>query len=811
MRFIVGTAPLRLFLLLFAVSGFSGLIYESIWSQYLKLFLGHSAYGQSLVLMTYMGGLAFGSWLAARASKDLRRPLLAYAAAEATIGVLALVFHPLFAGVTQSFYDSILPMVGDPRMAQVLKWSAGVLMIGPQSVLLGMTFPLMSAGLMRRSPTKPGSTVAMLYFTNSFGAALGVLASGFWLVGWIGLPGTIRAAGAINIILAATVALLARDESHFFVASASLPTGGERAVDPAPAAGGGLRTARVFLVAAFVTGLASFVYEIGWIRMLGLVLGSTTHSFELMLSAFIIGLALGGLLVRRQLEVSADPLKLAGNVQVIMGLLAVLSLPLYADTFEWMGALLNRLPRTDGGFLGFTLASHMIAAAVMLPTTIAAGMTLPLFTHGLLRIGVGEAAIGRVYAANTLGAIAGVLFAVHVGLPFLGVKLLIGFGALLDVALGLALLALATYIRRDPLRPLLATGVAAGALWALVLAVSELDPARLASGVYRHGVPQLPPDARVEFYRDGKTSSVAVIDLDSQRTIATNGKPDASIQMNASLAPANDEVTMIMAAALPLAYAPKARRIANVGFGSGLTTNTLLADPSLEVVDTIEIERMMIEGASRFGYRVERAFRDPRSQFYIEDAKTFFPLHHATYDVIITEPSNPWVSGVSSLFSTEFYALVSRYLADDGIMAQWVQFYEFNDDLFFSIAKAFEPHFGDFVVFTASGFDGIIVARKQGELGTPDLQRLFAGPLGAELRRVGIRSGTELMIRLIADRRRVMAYAARSAAPANSDYYPYVDLNAPTARFKNQTAELLVHWSLGSNGLPGVAEPLVGR
>src|SRR5215831_13695236 len=195
---------------IFALSGFAGLIYESIWSHYLKLFLGHAGYAQTLVLAIFMGGMAIGSWLAARYSRNWRNLLLGYAVTEASIGVLALVFHEIFVTVTEAAFDNVLPGVGSPAMAAAAKWILGTALILPQSVLLGMTFPLMSGGLIRRYPATPGAALATLYFTNSLGAGIGVLVAGFVMIEHLGLPGTVRAAGALNVAIAVVVALLAR-------------------------------------------------------------------------------------------------------------------------------------------------------------------------------------------------------------------------------------------------------------------------------------------------------------------------------------------------------------------------------------------------------------------------------------------------------------------------------------------------------------------------------------------------------------------------------------------------------------------------
>ncbi|MBT8077310.1 MAG: spermidine synthase, partial [Gammaproteobacteria bacterium] len=422
-------APRGLYFLIFAISGFAGLIYESIWSHYLKLFLGHAAYAQSLVLIIFMGGMAAGAWISSRLSPRWRSLLIAYAAVELVVGLAALAFHPLFAGLVDSFYATVLPATGDPLLGNALKFAAAGLIILPQSILLGTTFPLMSAGIIRRFPDTPGGSIAMLYFTNSIGAALGVLASSFWLIGKVGLPGTIGAAGLLNILLALAVFVLVRLDPE----SPAIPQ------QPRAARGELSVLSRRFLLAAFITGAASFIYEIGWIRMLSLVLGSTTHSFELMLSAFITGLAFGGLWIKRRIDSIDRPVRFSGYVQLIMGAFALLTLPVYAQTFDWMAWLLQALELNEENYATFTVASHGIALAVMLPTTFMAGMTLPLFTHVLMKRGEGERSIGRVYAANTIGAICGVLFAVQVRQPMLRHKWQNLTGALLDIALGIFL------------------------------------------------------------------------------------------------------------------------------------------------------------------------------------------------------------------------------------------------------------------------------------------------------------------------------------------------------------------------------------
>jgi spermidine synthase len=324
--------------LLFGISGFSGLIYESVWTHYLKLFLGHAAYAQTLVLIIFMGGLAAGSWLAARRSARWQNLLAAYALVEGAVGLFALVFHRVFVAMVGWSYDSVIPDLGSVAAVHAFKWGLAGLLILPQCVLLGMTFPLMTAGVIRRYPDTPGASIAGLYFTNSLGGAVGVLASGFLLIPAVGLPGTVLTAGILNVLVALTVWLMA--SGHPVAPTVPLDTRGPHAPAIWPL---------VLLVGACVTGASSFMYEIGWIRMLSMVLGSSTHAFELMLSAFILGLALGGRWIQKRIEQLANPVRYLAYVQLAMGGLAALTLPIYGNTFELMHLALAALARTEPG------------------------------------------------------------------------------------------------------------------------------------------------------------------------------------------------------------------------------------------------------------------------------------------------------------------------------------------------------------------------------------------------------------------------------------------------------------------------------
>src|SRR5580658_7343040 len=205
----------------FVVSGFTGLIYESIWSHYLKLFLGHAAYAQTLVLAIFMGGMALGSWAVAHYSSRIRQLLWAYLLVEGLIGILGFLFHVTCVAAVNFSFASVIPALPAGGLINAYKWSLAAALILPQSVLLGMTFPLISGGLIRRWPERPGETLAMLYFTNSLGAAIGVLVSGFLLIAIVGLPGTVLIAGLLNIALAVAIWAIIRGQSEPIAAAAA--------------------------------------------------------------------------------------------------------------------------------------------------------------------------------------------------------------------------------------------------------------------------------------------------------------------------------------------------------------------------------------------------------------------------------------------------------------------------------------------------------------------------------------------------------------------------------------------------------------
>jgi spermidine synthase len=759
----------RALMALFAISGFAGLIYESIWTQYLGLFLGHAAYAQSFVLMLFMGGMALGAWLVSRHSARIARPLAIYAAIEFAIGILGIAFDPIYHAGTSFAYAHLFPLVGEGIGLDVTRYTISTLLIGAQCVALGATFPLMSVGYLRVDPSASGRVLAGLYFSNSFGAALGALVATFVLLPNVGLPGTVMTGGLLSILVALAVWPLGRKPST--------------SIEGAKAGHAAARIPWLILSAAAITGATSFVYEITWIRMLVQALGSTLHAFELMLAAFIGGIAFGGLWLRRKADTWSDAVAAAGWAQVLMGVAALGSLFVYTRSFDWVAQLMQGLGHTATGYTLYNFATAAIAVAVMFPAAFFAGMTLPLLTLILLRRGSGEGAIGRVYAANTLGAIIGVLLTMHVLMPFLGVRISLWLAALGDMALGVVLMLNADIVIRR--RVFAATAISL-VLGACALLFTRVDPLVLASSVYRSGAARLPAGTQMLSYEDGKTASVAFYQgpgKDQIRAVSTNGKVDASMSLAVGAEPSADEYTMTLLGALPLAFTNRPKKVAVIGFGSGMTVNTILASARVDRVDVVEIEPAMVKASRGFGARVARTYSDPRVHIVIDDAKAFLAGTSRKYDVIVSEPSNPWVNGVAALFSDEFYEFVPQHLADGGVYVQWLQLYEITPELVGSVLKAMLPHFSDVRAYLPNSSDMLLIASPHEALMPPRDLHGADPALSEELKRIGIRDSDDLAMFSFMEKRGLSALANLSRVPSNSDLFPILQLQAPEARF----------------------------
>ncbi|HEX2957074.1 MAG TPA: fused MFS/spermidine synthase [Chitinispirillaceae bacterium] len=777
----LGRKPfLGIIFILFFLSGFAGLVYESIWTHYLKLFLGHAAYAQTLVLIIYMGGLALGSWLASVYTSKIKNLLRAYAVTELLIGLTALIFHPIFTTYISFSHDMAFPGIQSAFLLTLYKWITASLLILPQTILLGATFPLMTSGSIRLFKDFPGHTIAILYFVNSLGGSLGVLLSGFLLIPLFTLPGTVITAGCIDIVIAVAIFLLTftrqvvkRENKK---KSKSTPPKPEHTSLPvlAPSA---IRTTRLMFAFTFGTAASSFIYEIGWIRMLSLVLGSSTHAFELMLATFILGIALGGLFIRKHLDRSENLVSILAVVQVLMGIFAIGTIVFYSNLFYLMEFIMSGIKDTMQGYFFYNFYSQIICMLVMLPATICIGMTLPVITSLLYNINRDESVIGKVYALNTLGSIAGVIIAVHVLMSLIGLKGVLVTGGTVDILIGILII---WFFRKEiPVRVKVVLPVTGFIISLTTILFVHPDPFLLSSGVFRHG--SIVKNRTMILYKDGKTSSVAIHKKNNTLSLSVNGKVDASIYLDSTKFGA-DEFTQLLLAVYPLSYATKSSNVGIVGLGSGMTAATILRYDSVKTVDVVEIEPAVIYAARQMGPKVSNVFSDNRCRIHVEDARTFFSSQQKKYDIIISEPSNPWVNGVSSLFTKEYFKLISKHLSRDGMLAQWFHLYEMNPELLASVLKALGGVFNDYKIFI-TGTDFVILASNSNISDTPVCDLTKHSWFSPILKFIYINNNSDLALNYLGNKGFFDPLWNVFTITSNSDYNPVLDLRAVKARF----------------------------
>lgn len=772
---------------LFALSGFAGLIYEGSWARYLKLFLGHSSYGQVLTLCIYMGGLAIGSFVAGKMVEKVRRPLLGYAAVELAIGIGGVAYHPLYNLLTGFFFDSEwvagLGFTG-AEVAKVVLATGSTL---PIAIAVGMTFPFIAAGLMRKSGAEV--SLPMLYFTNSFGSAIGILVTSYMLIPELGNHVTLCVAASINFLLAMVFGFIGfmtsptREEDE-----EDLPFVGEGSVEREPLNEDyvaehklAMPPKSMWFWIAGITGLTSFIYEIVWIRLLSLLMGSSSHSFDQMLSAFILGLAIGSAVSGKLLK--KDSLVVLSMAQILMAFFALCTLYFHKPFWGMMNEANQIFNPTNDGYVCWSLFKYALSVLWMVPTSFFAGMTLPLITIILTRAFRSEAPIGKVYGWNTVGSIIGSAGGGLLLLPLLQLKGALVLAAVLDFAIGFFLLVF--YRKR------FRYSVPFYVICAFMILPSVFigfDPHLITSGAFR-AYKNLHPDEKI-IVRDGKTATISFHESEVHYYIKTNGKADASLGKNRENPIEGDELTQAATAFMPMAMKTEPYDAAMVGFGSGMGAHYLLADPLLKDFDCVEIEQEMMDLAKGFYPWNSRGYDDPRIHIYIDDAQTFFLTNRRQYDLMISVPSNPWVSGVASLFSHEFYTKMRRYIKPGGLWVQWIQTYEFNDQLFLNILKALDVAFPYVSLYKAPEEPDIIIVASDQPVFQKGIGRFSTDPvLVKEFNRIhrdpeffGEQNFlfTSKMVKSLLD----------GVAP-NSIFTPIVDNKAEEARFVHSQAHIV--------------------
>jgi spermidine synthase len=702
-----------LLLTAFFASGAASLIYEIAWVKALSLVFGSTVYAVTTVLAVFMGGLGAGSWVLGRRFDRQARPIMAYVWLEAGIAVTApLTFAAL------PLLRHIYTAAGGGTL---LRFGGSALLLLLPTFLMGGTFPLL-VRILRRHEPETGAPVSRLYALNAAGAVAGTLAAGFLLMPELGIIRTALVAAGCNLLAVflawASAKRAARGAGIWPVPAAQPPDAGqveERPVSPVQA---GTWAAAV----SFVSGATAMMLEIAWTRLLATPLGGSTYAFTIMLAAFLIGIAGGARLFTRlapRLPLSRQGLGLFQLAIMVVGVVVLAA-------WRLLPYLVFAMLRISGDSLAWLVLAQFLAAfLILLPPALLYGLGFPWLAalYAPKEEGV-SGRMGRLYAINAAGAIAGALLAGFFLLPRIG-----SYGAL-AVALAASGTAGALLLRGWR-RPVACAGIAlllasASALGLLHHSSVDQQGLFLMYRWARLGTPlSLSEIAALRdrvFLEDGLNCTVAVTQAEQDCVLQVNGKVDAGSNVT-------EMRTQVALAALPLAMHPSPRRVLVIGFGAGVTTHVAAMWPGVERVDTVEIEPAVLQAAPYFKEINGEVYRHPRCRLIVDDARHFLFTARDRYDVIISHPSNPWIAGTGNLFTSEFYREAKARLNSGGIFLQWVQAYHLLPQDFSLVARTLKGAFRRISLWYGVSDDLLLVASDEAVWPfTPQYRALFQHP-----------------------------------------------------------------------------------
>jgi spermidine synthase len=739
-------------LLCFFLSGFSGLLYEVLWLRMLILIFGSTTLAVSTVLTSFMGGLALGSFLFGRIMDRQKRPLLYYGLLEGVIGLYALMIPWLFTLLIPAYrviWAQFHPNFYGFTLMQFLLVSA-VLVI--PTTCMGATLPILSKWAVQQEKTL-GVTIGRLYALNTFGAVLGTALSGFFLLPHLGVQKTLGIAVAVNLLVALSILVLYRRSPALPVSEWPAFSKDTEPVRPGvsiPALPKGVITS--VLLGISLSGFISMIYEVAWSRTLSLLVDSSVYGFSIMLTTFLVGIALGSYFFSSKVDTLRHQGFAWAWMQIGIGIFAFLSLVFFQELPYWYLLLYRSLGKSINLLL---TGKFLLAFFIMLAPTLFMGaifpLTIKIYTSSLKQVG---RMVGNVYTINTIGCILGSFAGGFFLIPLLGIRNTILLGIGLNLLLGLFLLVITTSPRPS------VKWIAAPAVFLVTLIILWFPPAwktpLMVSGVYiyahnfkdtsRQQLLEMyePQNEPLLFYKEGHTCTISV--HKSRRTgtiyMKSNGKVEASTK--------GDMPTQVLVGQLPMLLAPHMDEVLVVGMGSGVTVGSVTPFPAKKIT-LVELEEAVIQGSRFFDQVNNQPLKDNRLILRVADARNYLLVTPDQYDVIISEPSNPWMAGVANVFTQEFFRLGYRKLKPAGVFCQWLQLYKISPESFRTVLTTFHSVFPYIYVFQPQPKDLIMVGFKQ----KPDLsltrlkERMEWRPVAQDLKRIGVTDLSDLTSRFM--------------------------------------------------------------
>lgn len=784
----------QIVLLCFFASGISGLVYQVVWVRELVLVFGATTFAVSTVLTAFMGGLALGSYYFGRRSEHVAKPLRLYGALEIGIGAYGLLVPLIFAALPPVYHLFWQWLHLSFFALSVVRFVFATLVLIVPTALMGATLPVL-ASFYARDASRIGLRVGSLYALNTFGAVLGAAATGFALIPVLGMSATTTTAATINILLGVVALSLSRRVEGADAFEANGPDPAEKMEtgrgNPRPTQERAASHQVAVIIAGFaVSGFVALSYEVIWSRVLALIIGSSVYAFSIMLTTFLIGLAAGAAIASRVVDRIRRPVAAFAFIEVGIGVTSLIGAYLFNDLPYIFVQLYRWVDSNAFGLLLF--ARFLIASLVMFGPTLLLGALFPLVVRIVSR-GKGQGTgrtVGDAYAANTLGAIAGSFASGFVLIPWIGLVGSIRLAVALNfIVAGAALLVSgghqakrAKKASRNPVAHTLALG-ASGVLAVAVLVVDlPWDAEVMSSAVYRYA-PSLADKSRQElfdylkrgqgetvFYKEGITATVAVQRKEGGRVLKVNGKPEASTT--------GDMPTQILIGALPLLVRERTDDVLLIGLGSGVTLGSI-EQFRIKNVTCVELEPAVIEASRHFEDVNNRPLEDPRLRMVSNDGRNFIYTTNEKFDVIVSEPSNPWVTGVANLFTLEYFKRGAERLKDGGLFSQWLQIYEMAPEDVLTLIATFRAAFPNVYLFRGAEGDLMLLGSKQEQrLDLRVLKTHFDdAKIAADLARISTTRPTDIISRLYLGPDEVTRMSA--GARLNTDNNALIEFNAP--------------------------------
>ena len=679
-------------------SGLSALIYQTVWLREFRLIFGASTFATAAVLAIFMAGLGTGSAFLGKRADQRSAPLAWYGVLEISIAISAAI-SPILLVLIRKLY---LAMGGSVTLgnagATIVRLLLATLVLGIPTFLMGGTLPA-AARAVETDDDRGRRNLATLYATNTLGAVTGTLVSTFYMLEHFGNRRTLLCGVVVNLVVGGVALLIGRG----WIAESPSREATQRPGDPA--------TRRpIVLISSAVVGFALLLMELVWYRMLTPLLGGTTFTFGLILAAALLGIGLGGAAYSFWSS-GKTPSSGAFAITCTLEALAIIVPFALGDRLAIVTNLLRGLGRI--GFAGDIMGWSLVTLFVVFPAAFISGIQFPIL---IALLGTGREDVGRdvgvAYAWNTAGAIAGSLAGGFGLLPLLTAP---GCWRLIVIVL----IALAMFVAITALRDRQIVAVSFASVVAIlaIIGVTAEGPTAL----WRHtgiGAGRAPTPENINAVRawinasrrqllwdaDGRESSIAVSDMDDRVFIA-NGKADGSAR--------GDAGTQVMSGMIGAILHPNPRRALVIGLGTGSTAGWLAAAPTIERVDVVELEPAVLRVAQDNAGVNHDALRNPKLHVQIADAREVLLATPQRYDIIFSEPSNPYRAGIASLYTREFYEAASARLNRGGMFAQWVQAYDIDETTIRTIYATMRSVFPHIDTWRTTEADLVLVGSRE--------------------------------------------------------------------------------------------------